>query len=115
MKLTSEKKGTVHIVRIEGVLDFNTNSEFEKYVKNLAQEPNLRLILDLENVIYIDSTGMGSLVGLMITLKRNNGLMSLVNVMGFIEEVLHYSKLNLILKIEEDLETAIANLESANN
>lgn len=63
------------IIRLQGPLTLNTCHPFQSAVR---EESGTRLLVDLTGVPYVDSAGLGSLVGALVTLQRANRRMALV-------------------------------------
>lgn len=66
-----------YIVRITGPLMLTNISEFQQKVRS---DKSLSLILDLTQVPYIDSAGIGALVGVHVSRKKEGRLLALVGV-----------------------------------
>src|ERR1039458_8186189 len=55
-------------------------SAFREAFEKIATQPEPRLILNMLNVDYVDSTGLGAMVMCSMRLKNSNGVAKLVNV-----------------------------------
>lgn len=111
MELKIEKSGTVMIVRIIGKIDYNTANEFDKSMKDLIKQGNLNILIDMTEIEYFDSIGLGTMVGILATLKKKRGQMVLVNIPNPIERVLSMTKLDTVLTISDDFDSALRELE----
>ena len=56
-------------VSLEGELDVSTADELKKSLHKLVDEKNINMRLNLEDLDYIDSTGLGVMIGILKRLK----------------------------------------------
>lgn len=75
---------------------------FRAEVERVAAMPESRLLLNMLEVDYIDSTGLGALVLCATSLKRSNGAAKLVNVNRRNIELLVMTKIDAIFEVFED-------------
>lgn len=73
----------------------------------VAGRPNRNLILNMANVDYVDSTGLGAMVMAATTVKRNGGKVKLLNMNKRNIELLVMTKLATIFEIFNDEQDAI--------
>ena len=73
----------------------------------VASRPNPNLILNMANVDYVDSTGLGAMVMAATTVKRNGGKVKLLNMNKRNIELLVMTKLATIFEIFNDEQDAI--------
>jgi stage II sporulation protein AA (anti-sigma F factor antagonist) len=104
LTLKTERIGSSLIVSIDGELDLETSPTFRDTVeKKLNQYETIRhLILDLENVSFIDSSGLGAILGRFKRLSQQGGRLSAIKVSRQIMRVLELSGLLKIMNIYED-------------
>jgi len=73
----------------------------------LLDKGNKKLLLNLHNVGYIDSSGMGELVRSYTTVKNQGGQMKLVNLSKRVQDLLQLTRLYSVFEIEPDEASAI--------
>ena len=84
----------VHILRLEGYVDAHTFTEFEEELTRLTdREKHYHLLLDLERLTYINSTGLGLLMatfrqvrqhgGDLVIAKMSDKITNIFNLLGF--------------------------------
>lgn len=66
------------LIELTGELDIYTSKEFKKTVNALIKEKRAKLIVDLEKVTYIDSCGIGILLGGLKRTRDRNGDLGLI-------------------------------------
>ncbi|MDS1030122.1 anti-sigma F factor antagonist [Bacillota bacterium LX-D] len=102
------EEGTL-IVEISGELDMVVADEFKQKVERLlSQKKYDKLILDFKNVSFIDSSGLGVILGRYKTISQYNGRMAIVSVQNPVQKILELSGILRILNIYPDVSSAIA-------
>ena len=74
---TREVDGTT-IVSVGGEIDVYTAPKLRDKISELVAEGRYRLIVDMEEVVFLDSTGLGVLVGGLKKVRANSGSLQLV-------------------------------------
>jgi anti-sigma B factor antagonist len=73
----------------------DTTPYLQETVRPLITE-NKRVVLDLTDVSYLDSSGLGSIVGLWVNAKKNHCDLKLIRLNDRIKELLHISNLGTL-------------------
>jgi len=103
----------VAIVRITGRVTLTEGTpEFDDVLQRLVQQGHLRIVLDLADVPYIDSTALGSLLRTHATVSRRGGAMKLLNVKGHVRELLELTRLLTVFEAFDSEAEAIASVTS---
>lgn len=76
-------------------------------IKSLLAEGQKQIVLNLADVSYIDSAGLGSLISSYATVKREGGHLKLVNLTKRVQDLLAITKLITVFDTFEDEEQAI--------
>ncbi len=71
-------------------------------VRGLVTEGKKKIILNLAHVDYIDSSGVGELVGCFTTVRNAGGELKLLNLSQKVHDVLHVTKLYTVFDIKDD-------------
>jgi anti-sigma B factor antagonist len=77
-------------------------------VREALKAGNKNLVLNLGNVNYIDSSGIGELVSSFTTVTNQGGKLKLLNLTKKIQELLAITKLLTVFQVYEDEEKAIS-------
>jgi anti-sigma B factor antagonist len=80
-------------------------------VRNLIADGKKKIILNLADVDYIDSSGVGELVGAFTTVRNAGGELKLMNLTQKVHDVLHVTKLYTVFDIREDEFTAVKSFD----
>ena len=83
------------------------NVMLRETVLGLLEKGNKRILLNLHNVGYIDSSGIGELVKSYTTVKNQGGRMKLVNLSKRVHDLLQLTRLHAVFDIEADEASAI--------
>ena len=75
-----------------------------------AQQPKLPVVLDLSEVAFIPSMGLGTLVMLMRNLKKNGQRLLLVGVQPEVRTVFAITRLDKLFEMHASLEAALSHL-----
>ena len=67
--------------------------QVKERIKDLLSDGQRRILLNLSEVNYIDSAGLGSLIGSYTTVKRDGGSLKLMNLTKRIQDLLAITKL----------------------
>ena len=110
-KLTLGHKGSVIILDIEGNLVGPNTIELKKIIDDqirTADREPVFMILNLERVQMMDSSGLGVIVAAYASVRRNNGRVVLLNIGGNIRSLIVMAKLVTIFDRYETEAEAIA-------
>jgi anti-sigma B factor antagonist len=80
-------------------------------VRALIADGKKKIVLNLAEVDYIDSSGVGELVGCFTTVRNAGGELKLLNLSQKVHDVLHVTKLYTVFDIREDEFTAVKSFD----
>ncbi len=80
----------------------------EEMGKFIESHPRVNLLLNLENIEYLSSAGLGNLVGLLKKSRKTNGQFKLCNLQEPILELFEVMRLTKIFEIFDNEEAAVA-------
>ncbi len=80
--------------------------ELKTYLKDISDNNQNNLIIDLENVTYLNSTALGVLISAHANFVKRNGKIILCNVSKSIENIFVITKLTLVFTITDSLADA---------
>jgi anti-sigma B factor antagonist len=101
LEVTIEKTPTEITVHCAGKITSNTGHELRATVKPLLAESKA-VILDLTHVSYMDSSGLGTIVGLYISAKSANSQLQLINLNDRLKELFSITRLGQVLSEGRD-------------
>ena len=110
MNLTASTRqvGPVTILDLGGHIVLGEESAaFRELVCNLLAEGHRKILLNLADVDYIDSTGLGHLVSAVVSVRKMKGELKLLKLTNKVLDVLQITKLHTIIDILDDEAVAI--------
>jgi anti-sigma B factor antagonist len=110
MRIDVTTRNGVTVVRPSGErLDIEVAPDFRAMLLSLIEQGHRRLVVDLTEVSFIDSSGLGALVSALKTLKRsdNGGDVRLARVQAPVVSLLEIIRLNRVFTAYSDLEKAV--------
>lgn len=114
MRIDVANEGTATVVRPAGErLDIEVASDFRAMLLALIEQGHRRLVVDLSQVNFIDSSGLGALVSALKTLKRSDvgGDVRLARVQAQVVSLLEIIRLNRVFTTYPSVEQAVQSYE----
>jgi anti-sigma B factor antagonist len=102
LSFQTERTPTETVVRCSGTIVSSTTQSLKTAVRPLLQDSKL-VVLDLTGVNYIDSSGLGALVGLYVSAKTAGCRLKLVNLNQRIKELFSITRLAPLFEGHEDM------------
>src|SRR5436190_12151062 len=93
----------VERVNLEG----ETSIEFKDRLKALIADGNVRVIVDLGNVGFLDSQGLGALISCLKVLRQIEGSFVLTNLSEPVEAVLRITRLIRVFDVQPTVDDAL--------
>jgi anti-sigma B factor antagonist len=101
-----DRMGGCAVVRVGGEIDARTVHEFHQVVTEAASLAT-HIVVDLEHVSFIDSSGLGGLIAARNTAKERDGSFSLVNPPPMVRRLLGSTRLHDVIAIYNSLPEAV--------
>ena len=99
LKVDLKKDGELLFVDLQGDLDINSNKEFKEKVNSV--QGIKKIIVNCENLSYIDSTGLGAFVSIYKNLKENGEKLVVKGLKPHIKKIFLITDLDKVFDIEE--------------
>src|SRR5262245_25979964 len=108
MTITERKSGDVTILDVEGkILLGEGDVQLKRKIDELIDRKETKLLLNLANVPYMDSGGLGEIVRSYTTVKRAGGDLKLLNATKRINDLLTITKLITVFEMHDDEAAAV--------
>ena len=113
MELALRQVGRNLIVSFVGRVDLegDTSLDFKDRLKALIADGNVHVVMDMGNVGFLDSQGLGALISGLKVLQQVEGSFILTNLSEPVEAVLRITRLIRVLDIQPTVEDALSVLE----
>lgn len=103
MDIVQRRTGNVVILDIHGAISLGESKEkFGRVMDHLFQQYRVNVLVNFEGINYLDSTGIGELVGYMNKFTENNRHLKILRPQERIRKLLKITKLDSIFEIYED-------------
>ena len=110
MALTAKVRrvGNVAIVDLTGKVTLGENTGILRdELRSLLSQGNKDIILNMAGVSYVDSAGLGELVGAYTTATNQGGAVKLLHLQGKMKDLMQITKLHTIFPAYEDEQAAV--------
>src|SRR6187402_867366 len=115
MQIEERKVGDVVVLDLKGRVMLGEGDELLKdKVNSLLQQGSKKLVLNLAEVPYIDSAGLGEIVRTYTTVNRQGGSLKLLSLTKRITDLLAITKLLTVFETYDTEPDAVRSFSSAN-
>ncbi|HET7812975.1 MAG: STAS domain-containing protein [Candidatus Baltobacteraceae bacterium] len=102
-----EAQGQTYVVDLNGEIDVYTSPKVKDAIGDLIDKGHYNLVINLEKVRYIDSTGLGVLIGGLKRVREHGGTVNLVCTNPQIKKIFDITGLVKIFGIYDDEDAAM--------
>ena len=111
LKMSDSEVGGTSVVMLDGRIVLGEESQaLRQKLKSLIAEGNKKIILNMDNIKYIDSAGLGILVAAHVTAKLQGASLILSNLGTKFQEILQITKLVTVFQVFKTEAAAVASL-----
>jgi anti-sigma B factor antagonist len=108
VKLNIRQVGDVSVVDVAGRITLGEGSSaLRDTVRDLVSKGQKKVLLNLGEVSYIDSSGIGELVSGFTTVTNGGGQLRLVNLQKRVQDLLQITKLYTVFEVHPDEAAAV--------
>jgi anti-sigma B factor antagonist len=108
VKLTTRQVGDVTVVDAVGRITLGEGaSTFRDTIRDLAAGGHRKILLNLAEISYIDSSGIGELVSGFTTVANQGGIVKLLNLTKRVQDLLQITKLYTVFEVYDDEAKAV--------
>ena len=105
--------GDVAVIDMVGKLTLSEGDELLRdKVNSLIQQDQKKIVLNLAEVPYIDSAGLGEIVRTYTTVSKNGGSLKLLNLTKRIQDLLAITKLLTVFEVYDSEADALKSFQS---
>ena len=116
LRIAQRSIGEVVILELDGRLIVDEGDRvLSDHVKSLVTSGSRALLVDLKNVTYVDSGGIGALVALYTHVMRRGGRLKLLHPSPCATRVLHITHLESVFEMFDDEPSAIRSFDNVDS
>jgi len=113
MKASTRQRGDVVVVDLSGQIKLGEGSSvLRDTVKDLLAKGQRKILLNLGEVSYIDSAGVGELVSSFTSVRNQGGEMKLLHLTKKVHDILQITKLYTVFDVLDDEAAALASFST---
>lgn len=112
MEITKREQANVAVLSLSGRLDLASGTNLKQFVKKLFEENCTSIHLNLSEVEFINSSGLGTLVSIMKEVRLLKGRLTLSNLASYVQEIFEITQLSHIFEIYATEEEAMASFQA---
>jgi len=101
-----------HVVAVRGEIDLFTAPELKSALADAIEEGRSRIVVDLSETTFLDSTALGVLIGAVKRLRSREGRLTIVNTDDNIAKTFEITGLDQIFTIRSSRDEAVAALDA---
>jgi anti-sigma B factor antagonist len=115
IKSRTEVNGKIGIIEIKGALVGDSDTDrFREVVADFIEQGNRSLVVDLQKVNYLNSSGLGALISTHTTYGKNGGAVKLSGLSNNVQNLLIMTKLIDVFEVYDTVDEAIDNFLKIN-
>ncbi len=113
MKIKVNEKYEAVIIELKGnVMGGEDTKGFNELLHKLIDEGKKNIVVDLSEVKFMNSSGLGMMIGGLTTMKKSGGNLKLAKVTEKIESLLIITKLITIFEFYDNVDDAVKSFSS---
>jgi anti-sigma B factor antagonist len=114
MQVVTRQLDGVTVLDVRGRITVGEgNVVLREMIRDLVEKGRKRILLNFYEVDYVDSSGLGELVRIHVTLRKAGGQMKLLNLSKRVEELLQMTSLNTVFDVQKNEASAIRSFDQA--
>ena len=115
MKATVRQIDSVTVVDLSGRITLGEGcAQLRELIRNEVTKGNKHVLLNLADVTYIDSSGIGELVSAYTAVSNQGGQLKLLNLTKKVHDLLQITKLYTVFDVHDDEAKAVSSFPKAN-
>jgi anti-sigma B factor antagonist len=107
MKFDEHQEDDAMVIRpLENRLDSYVSDELKVHMKGLVHEGHMQIVLDLRDVEFVDSSGLGAIIATMMALRPQGQLM-VCNVNDNVLALFRLTRMDRVIPVMDDTDKAL--------
>ncbi len=109
MKIVQKQNNDIIIFDIDGDIDINSSPEMREAFEDIAIAKTMKVVVNLSNVSYVDSSGLATLVEMLKKTRSYGGKLRLASLAPKVKSLFEITKLEKLFDIFDTEEEASTN------
>lgn len=111
MNLSMETRDNILVVKLKGELDHHSAESTRKKIdKAVVEKGSRNIILDLKELTFMDSSGIGLIMGRYKNISEKDGKLIVISGNQYVDRILKLSGLLKIIKAYPEMDSALNNI-----
>ena len=110
LRVETPRTGTA-VVRLDGRLDLVSAGEAKQRLVETVESGHRRLVVDMADVDFVDSSGLGAIVGVLKAARQAGGDLRIARPTSQLRSILELTMLDRVLRPYESVEEALTGYE----
>jgi anti-sigma B factor antagonist len=111
MEFNKKEQGNIVILSLTGRLDLSNGGKLKEEVKKVLTSGKTSIHLNLGNVEFVNSSGLGALVSIMKEIRIQKGRLTLSDLADYVQEIFDITQLSHIFEIFATEKEALSSYE----
>ena len=112
MEIVTTERDNVVVLSLKGRLDFSSSTSLKERVGEMMNEGRRHFVINMAQVDFINSSGLGTLVSVLKEVRLAKGRMVLANLGTYVQEIFEITQLSHIFEICESEEEAMTAVQA---
>jgi anti-sigma B factor antagonist len=107
MEMTIRQEGAIKVLSCQGRFDAQVADQFKHKLRDVIEQGDIQIILDLGGVVFLDSSGLGALVASQRKIKEKKGELKLAGPQPEVRSVFDITRVSRLFHICKDVPEAV--------
>ncbi|HET7840066.1 MAG TPA: STAS domain-containing protein [Terriglobia bacterium] len=114
MKATTRQVDSITVIDVSGRITLGEGcTQLRQLIRDLLGKGSKQILVNLADVTYIDSSGIGELVSAFTAVSNQGGQLKLLNLTKKVHDLLQITKLYTVFDVHDDEAKAISSFDKA--
>jgi len=113
MQMTCTEEQNVTFISLSGRLDLSSGNKLKEEIKGLINSERSSIHLNMKEVEFVNSSGLGALVSIMKEIRVHRGRLTLSDLAEYVQEIFDITQLSHIFEIYKTEEEARSSYQLA--
>lgn len=110
MEITKSHRGSVKVLSLSGALIGKDCDPLEAELHECLDSENFKIVLEVEQVPFVDSEGLDKLLAIAFDLNKRGGDARVAKPNDVVKDVLKATRVDTLIQVFDDIEEAVKSL-----